>query len=73
MRSIRIDGKTLYETTWPDLGEISVNDKKFTDLKPLQTNSSLKKRKDDKIFIDGHLIKEGINKITIRETHPSHD
>lgn len=38
------------------------------DLKPLQTNSSLKKRKDDKIFIDSTIIKDGINKITIRET-----
>ena len=50
-----------------------MNDKKLTDLKPLQTNSSLKKRKDDKVFIDGHLIKEGNNKITLKESHPTHD
>lgn len=38
LRSIRIDGKdskTLYETSWPDLGEILVNDKRYVDLKPL--------------------------------------
>ena len=55
MRSIRIDAKeckTLYETTWPDLGEILINDKKYVDLKPLANNSSLKKRKDEKLFID---------------------
>ena len=55
IRCIRIDGKdikTLYETTWPDLGEILINDKKLLELKPLQQNSSLKKRKDEKIFID---------------------
>ena len=38
VRSIRIDGKepkVLYETSWPDIGEISINDIKCIDLKPL--------------------------------------
>ena len=73
IRSIRVDGKCLYETSWPDLGEITINDKKHLDLKPLQNNSSLKKRKDEKIFVESIMVKEGNNKITIREFHPSHD
>ena len=62
-RSIRVDFKCIYEYSWPDLGEISLNDKKFMDLKPLLNNSSLKRRKDDKITLDLSTIKEGINKI----------
>ena len=73
VRSIRMESKIIYETTWPDLGEVLLNDKKLMDLKPLQTNSSLKKRKDERIFIEGYLIKEGHNKIAIKESNPTHD
>ena len=72
-RSIRVDLKYLYDYTWPDLGEISVNDKKIMDLKPLQNNSSLKRRKDDKITLTLTTLKEGINKIAVKEYIPSHD
>ena len=48
IRSIRLDPKYLYETTWVDYGELAINKAKVMDFKPLNSNSSLKKRKDEK-------------------------
>lgn len=54
VRCIRIDNKHGdEENTWPDVGELIFNGKRALEFKPLQVNSSLKKRKDDKaIFMD---------------------
>ena len=38
----------MYEITYPDFGELYVNTTKVLDFKPLLSNSSLKKRKDEK-------------------------
>lgn len=35
IRCIRIDGKNNYETTWPDKGEIFLNDSRVAEIKPL--------------------------------------
>jgi hypothetical protein len=48
IRSIRLDAKYLYETTWVDHGELIINKTKVMEFKPLNSNSSLKKRKDEK-------------------------
>lgn len=48
IRSIRMEQKYLYETTWVDHGELYINKTKVLDFKPLNSNSSLKKRKDEK-------------------------
>lgn len=36
------------EPTWPDIGELTLNGRRVFEFKPLQCNSSLKKRKDEK-------------------------
>ncbi len=49
IRCIRLDGKQgSEEPTWPDIGDIAINGKRMIEFKPLQNNSSLKKRKDEK-------------------------
>lgn len=71
-RGIRIEGKYLYEITWPDLGELLFNEQKILEWKPLQNNSALKKRKDDKLpFRECQFIYKGRNRLTIREFQPS--
>ena len=50
------DNHGLDDITWPDLGEIQINEQRIAEFKPLPQNSSLKKRKDD-IFV----LKEKIN------------
>jgi len=50
IRSIRLNSKEMYETTWIDYGEIFLNNSKIHDLSPLNVSISLKKRKDEKIF-----------------------
>ncbi|KAL4448707.1 hypothetical protein ABPG74_012796 [Tetrahymena malaccensis] len=69
IRCIRIDGtKNIYETTWPDFGNLKMNNEVILDLKPLQNNSSLKKRKDEKhTFKGAKNLKEGVNHLTISE------
>ena len=49
VRCMRIEEKT-HEQTWPHQGELLIDNKKFLEFKPLQQNSSLKKRKDEKLF-----------------------
>lgn len=67
VRCIRIDGtKNIYETTWPDLGIMKLNNETILEFKPLQSNSSLKKRKDEKLSFKGTKnILEGTNQIII--------
>nr|APW83395.1 micronuclear isoform [Tetrahymena thermophila] len=69
IRCIRIDGtKNIYETTWPDFGNLRMNNEVILELKPLQNNSSLKKRKDEKHTFKGvKNLKEGINHLQISE------
>ena len=35
IRSIRLDGKNNYETSWPDKVELFLNDNRVGDIKPL--------------------------------------
>lgn len=51
VRSIRLDGHSSYEISWPDFGAIHSFDKHI-DFKPLQYNSSIKKRKEETLIID---------------------
>lgn len=71
IRCIRIDGtRNMYEPTWPDMGEIELNGSKLREFVPLQTNSSLKKRKDEKFTLrDVSIIIKGTNKFVLRENH----
>jgi E3 SUMO-protein ligase PIAS1 len=49
VRCIKLDGKAnAEEPTWPDIGELQLNGRKVFEFQPLQVNSSLKKRKDEK-------------------------
>lgn len=41
----------MNDITWIDHGEMVLNDWKVMEFKPLQNNSSLVKRKDEKFFI----------------------
>lgn len=72
MRCIRIDGSAnIYETTWPDFGVIQMNGELILELKPLQSNSSLKKRKDEKYTFKGiKNLAEGKNQLQIKEFSP---
>ena len=49
VRSIRLEDKN-HEQCWPNSGELILNQQKQAEFKPLQQNSSLKKRKDEKFF-----------------------
>ncbi len=57
VRCIRLDGKNNYELTWPDYGYIKFNEAKLLDFKPLVSNSSLKRRKDESKVIDRRLVR----------------
>jgi hypothetical protein len=49
VRCIKLDGKIgSEESTWPDIGELSMNGRRVIEFKPLPNNSSLKKRRDEK-------------------------
>lgn len=67
IRCVRLDGPHNYDTTWPDLGELRINEKKILDFKPLAKNSSLKKRKDCSFLTnDFSLIRKGTNTVSLR-------
>lgn len=52
----------MYEYTWPDVLRIEINGKFVKEYCPLLTNSSLKKRKDDRIVVkEANLIQKGEN------------
>ena len=57
IRCIRVDEhlKNL-EITWPDECIIKINNDKIVDIPALQTNSSLKKRKDYSVFITHNIF-----------------
>lgn len=64
VRCIKMDGQHFFEQTWPDKMALNVNGKNSKDVKPLHTNSSLKKRKDEK-FQARHGWKMGNNKVEV--------
>ncbi|CAD8212742.1 unnamed protein product [Paramecium pentaurelia] len=64
LRSIKIDGQ-YEDISWPDLGDLQLNGKKLLDFRPLANNSSLKKRKDEKLMLN--LEYGQVNILTIRE------
>jgi hypothetical protein len=44
------------EITWPDECQIKINNEKIVDIPALQSNSSLKKRKDYSVFITSNIF-----------------
>ena len=54
IRMLKQDGINTYETTWPDKGSLKFNDLILKEFKPLAVNSSIKKRKDEKLTIRDH-------------------
>lgn len=51
VRCLKMDGEHFFEQTWPDKAEIRVNGTLVKNLAPLLYNSSLKKRRDEKLVI----------------------
>ena len=47
------------EITWPDECHIKINNDKIVDIPALQSNSSLKKRKDYSVFITQNIYLKG--------------
>lgn len=64
LRSIKLDGEHFFEQTWPDKASIKLNGKAVKEVKPLHQNSSLKKRRDEKLF-NRQNIKLGPNTLSI--------
>ena len=49
VRCVMVNG-IIHDQTWPDAGELYFNNVKVKSYQPLNANSSLKKRKDEKYF-----------------------
>jgi hypothetical protein len=47
------------EITWPDECQIKINNDRIVDIPALQSNSSLKKRKDYSVFITQNIYQKG--------------
>ena len=71
IKCIKLDYKYINEQTWLDSGELFLNCRKVHEFKPLQINSALKKRKDEKLFVRENLI--SINTIKFLDFKPSFD
>ena len=71
IKCIKLDYKYLNEHTWLDSGELFLNNRKIQEFKPLQINSALKKRKDEKCFHRENLT--SINTIKFLDFKPSFD
>lgn len=63
IRCIKMDGEHFFEHTWPDKCEIFINGRKIKELKPLSQNSSLKKRRDEKLTIPLSVLNHGTNSL----------
>jgi len=50
IRTLKLNGKYFYQQTWPDKCVLRVNGKIVKEVEPLTQNSSLKKRRDQKLF-----------------------
>lgn len=71
-RCLRVDeNHGLDEITWPDYGEVLVNGAKLFEFKPLNQNTSLKKRKDSVLILREKLNSGLANYVTLKETRPS--
>ena len=64
IRTLKLDGEHFYEQTWPDKCSIWLNGKVLKEIDPLNQNSSLKKRRDQKIF-NRYMVKNGTNTLSI--------
>jgi hypothetical protein len=51
IRCIKLDGMHFFEQTWPDKCEVYLNDSLIKEFRPLNPNSSLKKRRDEKLIL----------------------
>lgn len=51
IRCIKLDGTHFFEQTWPDKCEVYINDLFIKEFRPLNPNSSLKKRRDEKLVL----------------------
>lgn len=63
IRCIRLEEKSI-EPTWPHQGELQLNGRRELEFRPLQINSSLKKRKDEKFFTRN--VSFGTNSLVIK-------
>ena len=63
-RIIKLNPSYLCETTWPDKCQIFLNSMRILEQVPLEANLSIKKRKDEKIFMR-NFLKLGSNQIQI--------
>ena len=63
VRAIKLEDKS-HEQCWPHNGELVLNQYKYLEFKPLQQNSSLKKRKDEK-FVTSE-VNPGVNSVWIK-------
>lgn len=71
IRCLRLDGKNgLDDTTWPDYGDLFINQYKIVSFQPLPINYSLKKRRDEPLNITKQVQFDQQNKLTIIETRP---
>jgi hypothetical protein len=64
IRCVKLDNEHFHEQTWPDKCTIKINNRIVKILKPLNQNSSLKKRRDEKFFTRNHVY-PGINTLCI--------
>ena len=71
IKCLKLEGKYLSEHTWLDCGDLYFNGRKIMDFKPLQINSALKKRKDEKFFIRENLSTRNV--IKFNDMKPNYD
>ena len=64
VRCIKLDGEHFFEQTWPDKGTLSINGIQIKEIRPLVLNSSLKKRKDERLVLGKELM-EGSNTLKL--------
>jgi len=63
VRCIRLENKS-HEQCWPHQGGLELNNTKLLEFRPLQLNSSLKRRKDEKFYSSD--IKSGTNSVQLK-------
>jgi hypothetical protein len=64
IRTLKLNGKYFYQQTWPDKCSLRVNGKIVKEVEPLNQNSSLKKRRDQKLF-NRFMSRVGTNTLNI--------
>ena len=63
IRCIKMDGEHFFEQTWPDKADIKINGEMVRQVLPLVYNSSLKKRRDEKLIVKKPVV--GKNTISL--------